>query len=145
MQRNYDFQIKGSEAMLWLGRDKLNSLRVQSTTIGLVENQFQLKEWKLSRKGKFIRINDDCVYSQTYWVNRLKMIMTRNVIRTTRLMGLTIMQASKNFKSQRLQRIFGRSNCILKTFVTHMNNWGWADTRQVRGFIWRGIQVARNY
>ena len=51
MQRNYDFQIKGSEAMLWLGMDKLNSLRVQSTTIGLVENQFQLKEWKLSRKG----------------------------------------------------------------------------------------------
>ena len=64
MQRNYDFQIKGSEAMFCLGMDKLNSLRVQSTTIGLVENQFQLKEWKLSRKGKFIRINDDCVYPQ---------------------------------------------------------------------------------
>ena len=52
------------------------------------------------------------------------MIMTRNVIKTTRLMGLTIMQASKNFKSQRLQRIFGRSNIILKTFVKHKNNWG---------------------
>ena len=50
MQRNYEFQDKGSEAMLWLGMDKLNSRRVQSTTIGLVENQFQLKEWQLSRK-----------------------------------------------------------------------------------------------
>ena len=49
MQLNYDSQIKGSEAMLWLGMDKLNSLRVQSTTLGLVENQFQLKEWQLSR------------------------------------------------------------------------------------------------
>ena len=131
--------------MLWLGMDKLNSLRVQSTTIGLVENQFQLKEWKLSRKGKFIRINDDWGHSQTYWVNRLKMIMTRNVIKTTRLMGLTIMQASKNFKSQRLQRIFGRSNIILKTFVKHKNNWGWADTRKVRETILRGIQVAKNW
>ena len=27
MQRNYEFQDKGSEAMLWLGMDKLNSLR----------------------------------------------------------------------------------------------------------------------
>ena len=33
------------------GMDKLNSLWVQSTAIGLVENQFQLKEWQLSRKG----------------------------------------------------------------------------------------------
>ena len=52
------------------------------------------------------------------------MIMTRNVNKTTRLIGLTIMQTSKNFKSQRLQRIFGRSNSILKTFVKLMNNWG---------------------
>ena len=51
LQKNYEFQDKGSEAMLWLGVDKLNSLRVQSTTIGLVENQFQLKEWQLSREG----------------------------------------------------------------------------------------------
>ena len=27
MQKNYDFQIKGSEAMLRLGMDKLSSLR----------------------------------------------------------------------------------------------------------------------
>ena len=52
------------------------------------------------------------------------MIMTRNVNKISILMGLTIMQASKNFKSQRLQRIFGRSNIILKTFVKHKNNWG---------------------
>ena len=57
------------------------------------------------------------------------MIVTRNVIKTTRLMGLTIMQASKNIKSKRMLRIFGRSNGILKTFVKHMNNWERADTR----------------
>ena len=51
LQKNYEFQDKGSEAMLWLGVDKLNSLRVQSMTIGLVENQFQLKEWQLSRRS----------------------------------------------------------------------------------------------
>ena len=53
-----------------------------------------------------------------------KMIMTRNVNKTTRVMGLTIMQASKNFKSQRLQRILGRSNSILKNFVKYMNQLG---------------------
>ena len=52
------------------------------------------------------------------------MIMTRNVNMTTILMGLTIMQASKNFKSNRLLRIFERSNGILNTFVKLMNNWG---------------------
>ena len=60
------------------------------------------------------------------------MIMTRNVIKTTRLMGLTIMQASKNFKSKRLLSIFGRSNGILKTFVKHMNNWGMSGYSIVR-------------
>ena len=37
------------------------------------------------------------------------MTMTKDVNKITRLMGLTIMQVSKNFKSKRLQRIFGRS------------------------------------
>ena len=52
------------------------------------------------------------------------MIMTRNVIKTTRLMGLTIMRANKKFQSNRLLRIFGISGGISKTFVQHMNNWG---------------------
>ena len=52
------------------------------------------------------------------------MIMTRNVNKTMRLMGLTIMQASKNFKRNRLLGIFGRSNGILKTFVKYMNQLG---------------------
>ena len=52
------------------------------------------------------------------------MIMTRNVNKTMRLMGLTIMQASKNFKSNRLLGIFGRSNGISKTFVKYMNQLG---------------------
>ena len=72
------------------------------------------------------------------------MIMTRDANKITRLVGLSIMQASKNFKSNRLLRIFGKSNGILRTFVKHMINWGWADTRQVRGFIRRGIHVVKN-
>ena len=52
------------------------------------------------------------------------MIMTRNVNKISILMGLIIMLVSKNFKSNRLLKIFGRSNIILNTFVKHMNNWG---------------------
>ena len=52
------------------------------------------------------------------------MIMTRDANKIMRLMRLNIMQASKNFKSNRLLRIFERSNGILKTFVKHMNKWG---------------------
>ena len=52
------------------------------------------------------------------------MIMTRNVNKTMRLIGLTIMQASKNFKRNRLLGIFGRSNGISKTFVKYMNQLG---------------------
>ena len=48
--------------------------------------------------------------------------MTKDVNKITRLMGLSIMQVSKNFKSKRLLRIFERSNGILKAFVKHMNN-----------------------
>ena len=50
------------------------------------------------------------------------MIVTRDANRITILMGLTIMQASKNFKSNKLLRIFERSNIILKNLVKHMNN-----------------------
>ena len=52
------------------------------------------------------------------------MIMTRDANKITRLMGLTIMQASKNFNNNRLLRIFGRLNGILKTFVKYMNQLG---------------------
>ena len=52
------------------------------------------------------------------------MIKTRDANKITRLMGLNIMQSSKNFKSNRLLRIFDRSNSISKTIVKHMNNWG---------------------
>ena len=52
------------------------------------------------------------------------MIMARDANKITRLMGLTIMQASKNFKSNRLLRIFGRSNGISKTVVKYMNQLG---------------------
>ena len=57
------------------------------------------------------------------------MIVTRAANKITILMGLTIMKASKNFKSNKLLRIFGRSDIISKNLVKHTNNWGWEDTR----------------
>ena len=51
------------------------------------------------------------------------MIVTKDANKITRLMGLTIMQASKNFKRNRQLRIFRRSNGISKSFAKHMNNW----------------------
>ena len=52
------------------------------------------------------------------------MIMTRNVNKISILMGLIIMKANKKFQSNRLLRIFRRSNGILKTFVKYMNQLG---------------------
>ena len=52
------------------------------------------------------------------------MILTKVANKITILMGLTIMQASKNFRSNRLLRIFGRPNGISKNFVNCMNIWG---------------------
>ena len=49
------------------------------------------------------------------------MIVTKDANKITILMGLTIMQSSKNFKRNRLLQIFGRSNGIFKTIVKHMN------------------------
>ena len=72
------------------------------------------------------------------------MIMTRNVNMTTRRMGLTIMQASKNFKSNRLLRIFGRSNSILKTIVKYLNQLGMSGYSVSARIIRRGIQVTKN-
>ena len=51
--------------------------------------------------------------------NKLKMTMTMDVNKITRLMGLTIMQAIKNFKSNRMLRIFGRSNDISRIGDIH--------------------------
>ena len=47
------------------------------------------------------------------------MTMTMDVNKITRFRGLTIMQASKNFKSNRLLRIFGSSDIILKIGDIH--------------------------
>ena len=49
------------------------------------------------------------------------MIMTKADNKITRLMVLTIMQASKKFKNNRLLRIFTRMNGITKTFVKYKN------------------------
>ena len=49
------------------------------------------------------------------------MIVAMDANKITILMRLSIMQESKNFKSNKLLRIFGRSNSISKTFVKYMN------------------------
>ena len=54
----------------------------------------------------------------------IKKIMTRGANKISRLMGLIIMLVSKNFKSNRLLRTFGRSNSILKTIVEYLNQLG---------------------
>ena len=72
------------------------------------------------------------------------MIMRRDANKVTRLMGLTIMQASKNFKSNRLLRIFGRSNVILNTFVIYLNQLGMSGYSVSARINRRGIQVAKN-
>ena len=52
------------------------------------------------------------------------MIVTKDANMITIRMGLTIMQASKNCKTNKLLRIFGRSNNISKTFVKYINQLG---------------------
>ena len=49
------------------------------------------------------------------------MIVTKAANKISILMGLTIMQASKKFKNNRLLRIFRRMNGITKTFVNYKN------------------------
>ena len=53
-----------------------------------------------------------------------KMMVTKDANMITILMGLIIMKANKKFQSNRLLRIFGSSNTILKTFVKYMNQLG---------------------
>ena len=72
------------------------------------------------------------------------MIMTRDANKITRILGLTIMQANKNFKSNRLLRIFGRSNVILNTFVIYLNPLGMSGYSVSARIIHRGIQVTKN-
>ena len=47
--------------------------------------------------------------------------MTKADNKITRLMVLTIMQASKKFKNNRLLRIFTRTNGITETFLKNKN------------------------
>ena len=72
------------------------------------------------------------------------MIMTRDANKITRLMGLTIKQANKNFKSNRLLRIFERSNSILKTIVEYLNQLGMTGYSVSARIIRRGIRVTKN-
>jgi len=69
-------------------------------------------------KGRILLL-DDCEHSQTYQINVLKIIVIKRANKITRLMGLTIMQAIKNFKSNRMLKIFGRSNDISRIGDIH--------------------------
>ena len=72
------------------------------------------------------------------------MIMTTDANKITRLMGLIIMLVSKNFKSNRLLKIFGRSNDILNTFVKYLNQLGMSGYSVSARINRRGILVAKN-
>ena len=52
------------------------------------------------------------------------MIMTRNVIKTTRLMGLTIMQASKNFKIKKAPVDFWKIEWYFEHFCEILESTG---------------------
>ena len=72
------------------------------------------------------------------------MIMTKGANKISRFMGLIIMLVSKNFKSNRLLKIFGRSNDILNTFVKYLNQLGMSGYSVSARIIRRGIQVTKN-
>ena len=58
----------------------------------------------------------------TYGVNGLKMIVTKDANKIT--YGINHNAASKNFKGNKMLRIFRRSNGISKTFLKCMNQLG---------------------
>ena len=69
--------------------------------------------------------------------------------RFTRLMGLTILQAIKNFKSNRMLRIFGRSNDISRIGDIHESTgdeWilGKCEKLSVGVFIYKELQGNRH-
>ena len=106
---------------LWLRMDKFNRLRrtIDDNLVGQEPAPGQNDVWA----GRIILGFNWWLWTfATYWINGLKMIVTKEANKITILMGLTIMQASKNFKSNRLLRIFGSSDIILKNLVKHTNN-----------------------
>ena len=121
----------------WVG------LGVQSTVIWLVENQLTFKMTS-EPEGWILGSDWGLRAFATYWINGLKKIMTRGANKISRLMGLIIMLVSKNFKSNRLLRIFGRSNGILNTFVKYLNQLGMSGYSVSARIIHRGIQVTKN-
>ena len=120
----------------WVG------LGVQSMTIWLVEIQLMLK---MSEPEEWILGSDWGLRAfATYWINGLKKIMTKGANKILRLMGLIIMLVSKNFKSNRLLKIFGRSNDILNTFVKYLNQLGMSGYLVSARIIRRGYSCGKN-
>ena len=137
-------KTKDQKQTLWSRMDKLKTL---SWTINKGLNcREPTHVWNDIWVGKII------LKRITWWLRAYahiesigsKWLRQGMLTRTTSHMELTIMQAGKNFKNNRLQRIFERSNSILKTFVKHMNNWGETNPWCVWGLICRCIQVTRN-
>ena len=100
MQRNYDFQIKGSEAMFWLGMDKLNSLR------GTIDNNLIGREPAHVREdiraGKIIykdQLMIACIRTHVdpAWSECRSQSILMNIARH---MEVTIMQAGKEDQEQ---------------------------------------------
>ena len=72
------------------------------------------------------------------------MILTKVANKITILMGLTIMQASKNFRSNRLLRIFGRPKWYFEEFCELHEYLGMSGYSMSARIICRGIQVRKN-
>ena len=128
---------------LWLRMDKLIRLRdtIDGNLIGRDPTHVQTDT---EPEGWILGFDWGMRASSTYWINELKMIKTRDANKITRLMGLTIMQASKDFKNNSLLRIFGRSNGISKTFLKYTNQLGMSGYSISARIIRRGIQVTKN-
>ena len=56
----------------------------------------------------------------------------------------SIMVSRQVLQSNKLLRIFGGSDSILKTIVKHMDNWGMSGYSISARIIRRGIQVTKN-
>ena len=77
------------------------------------------------------------------------MIVTKDANKIIMLMELTIMQASKNFKRNRLLRIFGRSNGTSRIRDIHASTgdeWilGKCEKLSVGIFMWQELQGSRH-
>ena len=124
LQRNYEFQDKGSKAILWLRTYKLNSLRgtIDDNLIGRDPAHVYNGVWagKIIWKDQLMIV---CIHTHVDSIGskwRCLRILT-SIVRHRE----SIHNASRQvLQSNKLLRIFGGSNSISKAIVKHMNKWG---------------------